>query len=217
MRGTSRFVAAAGAAILVGHASADAILSFGFTDMAGAFSGSQGVGVFNCTDDLDTSGDVTRIEAPSSSADFDVGFSGGTAAVTVSVSVFNRVGNVAQGAGSFLIVDADGDSLSGLITGTWIQGGLGIFFNGDLSGVVFDSTNGNGTFDGPSGGSFSTSLSGTPPYEGAIVQLFVPPSGNFFDSDFGVESVQVDAEIIPAPGALALLGLAGVAGRRRRA
>lgn len=205
----------ASAGVIAAPAAADVIVTFGFTDMAGSYSG----GVFTTNDDADTSGDVTRLEAPISSADYNVGFSGGTAAVTTSVSVFGIVGNTASGAGSFSITDADGDVMMGTITGTWIGSGLGIFFNGDLSGVVFDGTGGDGQFfDGPSGGSFDyTTLTGIPPFEGAIVQLFVPVAG-FFSQDFSVESVQVSGEIIPAPGAMALLGLGGlIAARRRRA
>ncbi len=208
-----RLATLAGVAALASGASADAILSFGFTDLAGTYD--HTAGSFSAVDDADTSGDVTRLEPPISSANYDVGFSGGTAAASFVVSVFNKVGSLAQGMGSFSIVDADGDVLSGDITGTWISSGLGIFFNGDLSNVAF-TLSGNGMFDGPSGGSFDPSFSGTPPYEGALVQLFVPPSSNFFNSDFTVDSVEVSGEIIPTPGALALVGMAGIAGLRRR-
>ncbi|MBX3364366.1 MAG: PEP-CTERM sorting domain-containing protein [Phycisphaeraceae bacterium] len=213
MRKTMALAAAAGVAALASHAGAVEILSFGFTDLVGTYN--HGAGMFSVVDGADTSGDVTRIEAPSSSAFYNVGFSGGTASATFMVSVFNKVGNLAQGAGTFTIVDADGDELTGDITGTWIGGALGIFFNGDLSNVSFNLL-GNGMFDGPSGGSFDPNFSGTPPYSGAIVQLFIPPSGNFFNSDFTVETVQVLGEIVPAPSALALLGVAGLVSARRR-
>lgn len=203
-----RLASIAGVALLAGQASADAILSFGFTDMAGSFAGGQ----FTVTNDGDTSGDVTRIEPVSGSAHYDVGFAGGS--VIFDISVFNIGANTADGAGTFTITDADGDTLTGDIVGVWIRGALGTFFNGDLSNVVITSD--DGTFDGPSGGSFDTALSGTPPYLGSIVQLFIGP--NFFTADFDVESVQVEGEVIPAPGAMALLGCGGLlAVRRRRA
>lgn len=203
---------AAGACVSAPALAVDASVTFGFTDLTGSFIADTGM--FDLANDDDTSGDVSRLEAPGGVADYNVGFLA-PAAVAFSVSVFNKVGNVAEGTGTFSITDADGDTLSGDVDGFWIQGLLGINFNGDLSNVVFTSD--DGTFDGPSGGSFSTSLSGTPPYIGAVVQLFVPPSGNFFDSDFDVESVQVLGEIVPAPASLGLLGLAGLAaGRRRR-
>lgn len=204
-------VLAAGACVAAPALATDASVTFGFTDLSGAFD--LGTGLFNLANDADTSGDVSRLEAPGGVADYNVGFAA-PGAVAFSVSVFNKVGNLAQGAGTFTITDADGDTLSGDVTGTWIQGLLGINFNGDLANVVFTSD--DGTFDGPSGGSFSTTLSGTPPYIGAVVQLFVPPSGNFFDSTFDVESVQVLGEIIPAPASLSLLGLAGLGASRRR-
>lgn len=203
---------AAGACVAAPALAVDASVTFGFTDLNGSFD--FGTGVFDLNNDADTSGDVSRLEAPGGVADYNIGFAA-PAAAAFSVNVFNKVGSVAQGTGSFTITDADGDTLTGDIDGTWIQGLLGINFNGDLSNVVFTSD--DGTFDGPSGGSFSTLLSGTPPYIGAVVQLFVPPGGNFFDSDFDVESVQVLGEIVPAPASLSLLGLAGLAaGRRRR-
>ncbi|MCC6285206.1 MAG: hypothetical protein IT439_07900 [Phycisphaerales bacterium] len=204
-------VLAAGACVAAPALATDASVTFGFTDLSGAFD--LGTGLFNLANDADSSGDVSRLEAPGGVADYNVGFAA-PAAVAFSVSVFNKAGNLAQGIGTFTITDADGDTLSGDVTGTWIQGLLGINFNGDLANVVFTSD--DGTFDGPSGGSFSTTLSGTPPYIGAVVQLFVPPSGNFFDSTFDVESVQVLGEIIPAPASLGVLGLAGLGATRRR-
>lgn len=214
MRQSIRLALAAGVAGLAAHAGADAIVTFGFTDLAGNYDHSAGV--FTAADDADSSGDVTRLEMPIGSANYDVGFSGGTAAASFSVDVVPISGTMASGSGSFSIVDANGDTMTGDISGFWIAGALGIFFNGDLSNVVFTDVSGDGTFDGPDGGSFSTALSGIPPYDGAVVQLFVPPTGNFFASSFQVEAVEVSGEIIPTPGVAGLLGLAGLAAVRRR-
>ncbi|MCW5754604.1 MAG: hypothetical protein KIT24_07865 [Phycisphaeraceae bacterium] len=214
MRQTMRLVAAAGIAAIASHASADAIVTFGFTDLAGFYD--HGTGIFTAADAANTSGDVTRAD-PHSSAFYDVGFSGmGMAAVTFAVDVVPISATLASGTGTFSIVDNNGDTITGDITGTWIAGALGVFFNGDLLNVVFTDISGDGTFDGPAGGSFGTDLPGAAPYIGAIVQLFIPPGGNFFSSSFDVESVQVLGEIIPTPATAALLGLAGLGMTRRR-
>jgi uncharacterized protein (TIGR03382 family) len=53
-------------------------------------------------------------------------------------------------------------------------------------------------------------------FEGAIVNL-VFGATDFFQTSFAERATGVTAQIIPAPGAMALLGLGGiVAGRRRR-
>jgi hypothetical protein len=52
--------------------------------------------------------------------------------------------------------------------------------------------------------------------DGALTQI-VFGAGSFFTTDFVNAATGVTAQIVPAPGALALLGLGGlVAGRRRR-
>jgi hypothetical protein len=204
-------------------ASAD-IASFGFTDLNGsfdhddmvfsavAFTGGQG----------SSSGDVTRFaEGGGATAEFAPGFFGGgsLANVEIEINISNVVGSMADGAGSFTITDADGDIIVGEVTGQWFAGAFGfVFMNGATSSVQFlDNGVGNGSFDGPDGGSFdTTSLADI--YFGALSILLRTPEGvGFFDTSFTEVSTQADGLIVPTPASLALAGLGlGVAGIRRR-
>lgn len=207
-------------------ASAEVLLSYGFTDLSGSFTRGAvaGEGAFRAeavdAGTIRTSGDVTRLVGPGGTANFDVGFQSRSAFANAvfDINVTNNNGNTADGQGEFVITDADGDTLSGGIMGTWVRTGNNIYFNGLLLGVVFsDEGQQDGTFDGVDGGSFGMDLPGTPPYDGAYIQLFILPGNNFFQRTFRSVSVQANGEIIPAPAAMALLGVAGVfSGCRRR-
>lgn len=211
--GRTTLIAFAGLAASATFANAQTILTFGFTDVDGSFRVSDGV--FEGRSVADTSGDVSRLAAPGGTASFNPGFAGGTADFSFDIDVMLTGVGTADGVGSFTIVDAQGESLVGDIDGTFNQLGSFIVFQGLLSGVQFNDVSGDGTFDGPSGGSFGTDLPGTPPFEGAFVELFIS-RGNFFDRDFSGVSTQVIGEIVPAPASLALLGLGGLAAARRR-
>lgn len=201
-------VAAAGSA-----ASADVILTFGFNDLVGSYDNTtkQFAAVNGTTSSFSTSGDLTSFVGAGGTANYEPGFA--TGSIAVNIDVTNKVGNTADGAGSFSIVDADGTGvLTGDISGTWSTPGFGIYyFDGLLTNVQF--ANPATSFDGPSGGSFAT-FGGV--YEGALVQLFTAGSGGFFSSDWRDVSVLVNGNIVPAPGAAALAGLAGLVGLRRR-
>lgn len=220
MKAVSKVLAAGLVAAVGGVASAEVILSYGYTDLNGSFD--AGSGQFSAVAGALTAGDVTRIAPTAGTANFDDNFAGRSAFanVVINISVFNKVGNVADGVGTFVITDEDGDQLVGDIIGTWINGLNGIYFNGDLSNVDFVNVSGDTTFDGTDGGSFETDLPGDPPYIGAYVQLFLRQgTGGFFTRDWSDISVQAAGEIVPSPGTAALLGLAGVTAigvRRRR-
>jgi hypothetical protein len=204
-------------------ASAD-IGSFGFTDLNGsfntdtmefsavAFTGGQG----------SSAGDVTRFaEGGGATANFDTGFAGAgsLANVEIHITVSNIAGGMADGDGTFVITDADGDQLRGNVSGMWFAGAMGFtFMNGNTTNVIFTRNGiGNGAFDGPSGGSFDIdSLSET--YFGALSLLLrQPDTAGFFDSNFTEISTQADGLIVPTPASIALAGLGlGFAGFRRR-
>lgn len=215
--GHTKLLAIAGVAATAAVANAQAILTFGFTDVDGSFTASDSsfVGASTAT----TSGDVTRLASPGGTALFAPGFAGtGFADFSFDIDVMITGAGTADGDGTFTIVDVTGESLTGTIDGGFVQLGSGgiIAFNGLLSGVQFNDVSGDGTFDGPTSGSFGTDLPGTAPYDGALVQLFISGSSGFFDADFTGVSTQVSGEIIPAPATLALLGLGGLAAARRR-
>ncbi len=74
------------------------------------------------------------------------------------------------------------------------------------------------TFNGMAGTAFEMNNWPAPqPFDGAIVQLTFG-SPNFFETSFANRNTGVTMQQIPTPGALALLGLGGLAiARRRRA
>lgn len=218
-------VAILGMTLALGQASGAVILTFGFTDLSGSFdprNGFPGSGDFRA-DAVDSgllrsAGDVSRLGAGAGTANFDDGFVSRSdfAAVTIYISVFNNNGSTAQGLGLFTVTDDDGDTLSGAIIGTWVRGNGATFFNGDLTGVTLaDNESSDGIFNGTDGGQFGLDLPGSRPYEGAFVQLFIN-NPSFFAHAFSDITVQAGAEIVPSPGALALVGCAGFAGLNRR-
>ncbi len=204
-------------------APADIVASFGFTELNSSFSFDEGLGggMFLADGNLDTTGDVTRLMAPGGTARYNPGdVDDSPASVHFEISVFNinSIAKTADGMGEFTIVDADGDKLMGSFGGTWSGAGFGFtFYGGTGTDFAFDSSGGDGTFDGPSGGSFSTDF-GVENLIGAVSLLLQQPDMDFFASSFQSVSTQADGVmIIPAPGALALAltGL-GIAGTRRR-
>lgn len=213
-------VAAAGiVGSLTSVASADVVLSFGYTDLAGSYDGAGGFKALAATS---STGDVTRLLSPAGQADFQTGFFGGSSAdFALDLSVSSIGATTAEGDGSFTITDANGDTITGKISGDFSTPGFGItFFNGLLTDVLVTDVSGDGTFDGSvSGTSFGIDLSPiTGPLDGALVQLFINTgSTGFFGGPFSGVSTQVAGEVIPAPASLALLGLGLItAGRRRR-
>jgi uncharacterized protein (TIGR03382 family) len=207
-------------------ASADAILSFGYTDLSGQYVGDVLGGLFtsraSSVGAIQTSGDVTRlVEVGQGTATFDTGFEGGVdlSDAVFEISVFDRTANRAMGLGGFTLTDVDGDTITGTIDGVWIRGSQGrTFFNGNLRNVTLhDNGVQDNTFDGSVGSFQMANLGGPfPVLEGALVQLFIRSGVGFFDQSFFNNSTQVAGEIIPTPGAAALIGLAGLAALRRR-
>ena len=214
--GRTMLLAVAGVASMATVAHAQAILTFGFTDVEGSFTASDGS--FAGASTPTTSGDVTRLSSPGGTAVFEPGFVGtGASDFSFDIDVMVTGAGTADGTGTFTIIDVQGETLSGNLDGTFTELSPGfIAFSGLLSGVQFSDVSGDGTFDGPTAGSFGTDLPGSGVYDGALVQLFIDGSGGFFDADFTGVSTQVSGEIVPAPASLALLGLGGLAAARRR-
>lgn len=218
-------VAVAGIAAVASLANADVIASFSYDDLAGSYSGTAGVGNFSAvavdTTALQSSGDASRLVPAEGNAVFEAGFVSGAnpADFQINVSVNVDAPGHAVGAGTFTATDADGDTITGSIAGEWNLVGSFLAFSGNLSNVFLnDNGASDNMFNGTDGSStdWSMNLPGSAPFEGAIVNL-VFGATDFFASNFEDRATGVTAQIIPAPGALALLGLGGiVTGRRRR-
>lgn len=228
-RNAATFAALALTGLSVSAASADVIATFGYTELNGSYNNLDVDGSGNPlyraaavnTGSLQTRGDVTRLTGAGGTATFDTGFSsGGTGANYVAAISVIGFGASRPGVGNVTLTDVDGDTLSADVSGTWTPGpgstGI-IYFNGLLSNVVFASNGatGNGTFDGTSGTGFVTADL-VASYTGALVQLSTRPGVGFFQGNFSNVSTLVNANIIPAPGSMALVGIAGLVGLRRR-
>lgn len=205
------------------------LFTMGFTDLDGDYAADDGSsGTFTAIASqrslggpFDTAGDVTRVFGDGDTARYRSGFLGlGTAAdVQLTMDVYDVTSSTAMADGSFTVTDANGDVLTGTISGQWRRlGGIFGSFTGLASNVRFVDASGDGMFDGPSGGSFSTSFPHGSLFEGAIIVL---ETGSWFSSSFANRNTQIEAAfvggVIPAPGA-ALLGAIGLGmvGMRRR-
>lgn len=204
------------AAFAAGTVNADVVASFTYDDLSGSYNGG---GAFQARavdipGFLQSSGDTSNL-VTSQNAVFAPGFvsrSPANAVINISVGAFGWNGpNTALGNGNFTFTDVNGVSVSGNIAGDWSSPGAGIlFFNGALSGVAFSGPVWTGEF-----GAWGTNIPGGPPYDGAIVQLTFSGSG-FFNGAFDNRATGSTLQLVPAPGALALLGLGGLAAARRR-
>lgn len=209
------------AGLLATTASADVVATFGFTDLEGSYDSATGVfrAVATETANYATSGDVTRIGSATTTAEYAFGFTtrSGFANAVFEINVTMNNGLTAVGAGSFTITDDDGDTLTGNIAGMWINGGSGyVYFNGSISDASFnDNGSADGSFDGPDGGGFGIPVTQLNNEVGALVGLFIKP-GSFFGGTFRDRPTQIDGQILPTPGSLALAGLGGLALARRR-
>jgi len=215
-------VAAAGSlALTAASASAGVILTFGFTELNGRYvAADANNGVFTAnavnTVDLASEGDVTRLLPPGDgTAAYDHGFFGSGFGGLAGIS-FTLTRTGLTGAGTYAVSDIDGDILSGTLSGDWIFLGGATFFNGVIDGTFTDVGAQDGLFNGPSVPPTSfTQIVGS--MDGGITLLFTNDNADFFGSSFTGVSTLAQANFVPTPGTVALIGIGGlVAGRRRR-
>ncbi|MEO1512080.1 MAG: hypothetical protein AAFU70_08410, partial [Planctomycetota bacterium] len=164
-----------------------------------------------------------RLDQGATTADFNSNFvntSLANAEFDISVSnvqnfAFGPFSATATGMGAFTLTDANGDTISGDLSGQWFRSTDGqLFFNGFTSGVTINAA--DKSFDGEGGTGFSTNFLGTPILDGTLVVLSFDPSFTIFSAPFSDISTQISGRLVPTPGAAAILGLAGLAGTRRR-
>lgn len=191
-------------------AEGQAIFTFGYTDLDGAFDGGS---TWTMNASQDTSGDVTRHEPNVQTADFDSDFTSSGADFSLSMSLSDLDMRSATGTGTFTITDIDGDTITGEMTGTWIRitpretAFTGVIQNAYLNGE---------SFDGSSGGSVDLDVGQLEPLNGALVVLHA--SGWFDRGAFTDRTSLIQGNLLPVPGAalLALIGVGTVGIIRRR-
>lgn len=211
-------LAMASIAGLAGVANAATVVTLTYTDLSGNYTGNASGGTFNAhavnTADLHSAGDVARIIPTVGTADFEPGFvSGGSSAnFSLNMTLGSIISGTRSGTGSFTSTDANGDTITGDMSGVWALVGSYLAYNGVLSNVVFHA-NTDSSFDGSHTGSFSTSDLVNQVYSGAIVNLTTSPDGGFFNGDFRDSATGINAQVttVPLPPA-ALAGLATIAG-----
>lgn len=200
---------------------------FGFS-VSNIRSTFDGVSSFSTMDWASTSVHVYRNLSPGGMALFPAGSwnVGGTLEdFQIAMTITNASVVGANGSGSFMLKDIQGDTISGNLSGTWANVGFSGMFAGSLANVTYTPVV-NDTFDGRSGG-FSMILPSYQPWQGALIELtangawFTTASGALraFDVNGGSLDATVNGVMhSPAPGALvlALFGMMSVADLRRR-
>lgn len=189
------------------------VISFTYSDLSSSFN--AGSSAYSAVATSLSSGDVSRVDAQAGTAEFLGGSLPGTFAdVQITMTVTNIAGNTADGSGSLILTDNNGDTLEATVDGQFKLIFGAIFFEGFLTNAFFTDNSGDGTFDGTSVGSFAMP---TNILNGALVELFFNP-GNFFGSSFSNQITLASGLLVPGPGSAALLAFSGlIAARRRRA
>lgn len=207
---------------LSGAASATTVMTLTYGDLSGNYNGTAAGGTFNAHavsnpvgTGLRSAGDVARVIPNTGTADFQPGFfgAGSQANFVLNMTLGAISGGQRSGNGSFTSTDANGDTISGNLNGSWQLSGVYLAFVGVLSNVVVSNPSADGTFDGSNTGSFAIGDFLNQLFDGAIVQLTSNTTGGFFASNFADAATGVNAQIqtVPLPPA-AWAGLATLAG-----
>ena len=196
-------------ALSVGSASAmaDIMLDFHMGSVTSSYTYATGNFSVSVYPSL-TSGSVTRLISPTGVANFLGGNWGLGGDFSVSMTISNIAASTADGDGSFVITDTDGDTITGDITGNWEREGTGNNFSGLLYNVVWNNESNDDTFNGHVGSISMLNLNEYP-WNGAMTELSTTSIWFGNGSNYTTTSGSVDASIVPLPGAL-LLGLLGL-------
>ena len=198
------------------------LFGFSYSDLAFSFDGVSSVQ----TTARDVSlGTVYRNTTPAGTAVLLPGLWSGAEDFLISMTISDLTTTTANGSGSFVARDTQGDTIAGSLSGTWSKTQIGgAAFIGTMTDVAYTSAVDH-NFDGHLGSSVSMAFPPTGPWNGTLVQL-TAPGGWFTDPaglprGFSVNGGSIDATvqspIIPVPGtlSLALFGLIGTAGAKR--
>jgi MYXO-CTERM domain-containing protein len=213
MNKTTKMTAAAAVLAFAGSAFAgEAVLSFTYSDLMGSFDAATGE--YSAVVGTGSSGDVTFVPG-NQTAEFDSGsFASTSAGFDLNLTISGITANSATGSGTLSIADENGDTITTDVTGSFNLLLGTVFFQGFLDNALVNDNSADGSFDGTTAGSFSTAIPGQP-FSGSIVQISFD-AGDFFNSSFADNTTLASGLLVPTPGAVALLGFAGLTAVRRR-
>lgn len=215
-----RFVGVAVVCVIIASPAMADLFEFSYGSLNSSYNGA---GAFSATvNPALSSGSVVRVQVPLGVANFIAGQWGLGGGFSVAMTISNITPSSADGVGSFVITDTDGDTITGDIAGTWAPlppppaSGTSNYFAGLLSNVQF---NDNGALDN----TFNGHLNSIPmtfvqpePWRGTMIELTT--TGTWFgEGSFTTNQGSVDASVVPVPAAvlLGMLGM-GVAGLKLR-
>lgn len=213
-------LALAASTAFAGGASDPALITFGFTDLNIDYNTDDGTtGTLVGTSQSNSAGDVTSIP-DDTTVRFNTGyaFGSGDFDTVFNFDIFNITGSSADATGSFTITDLDGDAISGSIEGSWsfMDSFNVLSFSGNLTAVTLDASAGNGMFEGTEAEAFALdTMVPEGGLAGGLVELSFAPD-TFFSESFDGYNAAFSGVVVPAPGALALLGLGAAASIRRK-
>jgi hypothetical protein len=179
---------------------------FGFT-VSNTHSTFDGVSLFKATYGSSMSESyLYRNTPPAGAVKNFPGYGGTDFLISMTISNINITAGTADGSGTLMLKDYDGDALSGNLSGHW----TGNSFRGSLTNVTFAQPD----FDGwvlsfPSYVLDDVSMAFNSPqssWSGTVIEV---TAGGDFRGSFDVTGGSVDATIVPVPAAF-LLGLLGM-------
>lgn len=226
MRGVYLAAPVAAVSVLASAASGQTIGSFAFNALAGAYTqanaGMEYVAQASAGNGVMSSGSVARQDGPGGTAFFDQGFvaDADDSDIVITLSVDPMSATSAGGMGTLVITDVDGDTITADLDGTWVTPFAGsnfIFYDGIFTNVKFNDFGPIDGFEGQFGNNLGPNfLAGE--VTGSFSIQFLSPQPVFFGSDFNavVTNAIGSFELVPAPGALAGLGMGLLVSARRR-